>query len=91
VLNRCADRRLILRETGTQDDHLRAGERRIGDGAGRHGDLWQLGAQLGRAGRIGARIRDADPGALPHGPARDRKSGDPEPEHDDATVLERHR
>jgi len=89
--HRGANSRRFLGEPGADDDHLRVCKRRVGNRSGRQPDLRQLGAQLRRARRIGARVGHSDAGAAPRHPARGRQSGDTQAEHDNVAILERHR
>jgi hypothetical protein len=82
------DRRRARIDAGTDGDQLRTIERRIREGAGRQRDSWKLGRQHCAVRRIGARVCDANLGAVAHEMADQRQSGRAEAQHDGARSLE---
>jgi hypothetical protein len=86
-----ANRRLILGESGADDDHLRTGERRVGNRPGRNLNLRQLGGELRGARWIAAGIGNRDARAATCSPARRRQPGRSEAQHDDVAIPQRHR
>src|SRR5689334_21093190 len=74
-------------DAGAYRDQVRAVERRLGDIAGFEDDARQRAREPGAVRRLDSRIGDANLRALAHEMASERKTGQPETEHDCAPAA----